>query len=531
MLDKKDLEQIKAQGLTREAILEQINIFQKGAVYSSLVRSCSRGDGILTLDDEAMEIYNSRFQDAMESGRVIKFIPASGAATRMFQSLLSLNNAYDQIDKRMLNPEDPQMEKNLMWFWNFIREIRNFPFYRTLKTVMERKGLDIEALLSKGEYKEILRTILDPDGLDYSNLPKALVIFHSYRDSDRTALEEHMVEGLAYTLDRAKVCRIHFTVLPEHKNKMDKFIKKARKKYERGGITYQIELSEQKPSTDTIALELDYQPFRDEEGKLFFRPGGHGALLENLMELDGEIVFIKNIDNVFYERKKHVSTEYKKALGGMLLGLQEKVFKYLTQLERCFTNGDIQDNMDDNLLYEMEKFCRDRINIEVPVISNKTRRIKFLWEKMNRPIRICGMIKNRGDQGGGPFWVKPKDGSESIQIVEMAQVDREDERQGKIWQSATHFNPVDMVCGLRNFRGEKFDLFNFRDETTSSISVKSSFGRPSLALEHPGLWNGSMAGWITVLVEVPQENFTPVKEITDLLNSEHQDFMHTSDNA
>jgi hypothetical protein len=377
--------------------------------------------------------------------------------------------------------------------------------------------MDKEARMSEMFHKDVLDCVLTADGLNLANAPKGLIKFHAYPDHARTAFEEHLVEAALYTQDRNRNARLHFTVSPEQRPLVADHIERARHLYEKQGLTYEVTFSVQKPSTDTIAVNMDNEPFRDSRGHLVFRPGGHGALLRNLNELQGDIVFIKNIDNVVPDRLKHETVRHKKALGGYLIELQNKILAYL----RVLKDG----HPDDRLLDEIFEFAGHSLSI-APAggLRHQTRdeKVHFLFSMLNRPLRVCGMVKNEGEPGGGPFWVRHPDHTLSIQIVESSQVNMGSMPQRSIWESSTHFNPVDLVCGVRNGWGMPFDLTVFTDPETGFISVKSREGQDLKALELPGLWNGAMAHWNTAFVEVPSTTFAPVKTILDLLRREHQ---------
>jgi hypothetical protein len=375
----------------------------------------------------------------------------------------------------------------------------------------------MEDLICKREYKRILDYALTSKGLDLARTPKGLIKFHAYPETSRTAFEEQLVEATGYTTDNNKLARVHFTVSPEHEASIKEHLRRIRDYYEKSGVKFEITFSAQKPSTDTIGAELDNRPFRGKDGRLVFRPGGHGALLENLNALRGDLVFIKNIDNVVPDRLKQETYIYKKALGGYLIGLQKEIFGYIEK----FLTGDPEDRY----IKETFDFIREKLNIISPEgveQGSKEDKIDFLASRLNRPLRVCGMVKNEGEPGGGPFWVEHTDKSRSVQIVESSQVDMGSAEKRRIWESSTHFNPVDLVCGVRDHMGKPFDLTKFVDPSTGFISIKSKEGRELKALELPGLWNGSMAYWNTVFVEVPINTFNPVKTVLDLLRKEHQ---------
>lgn len=511
----RDLKQIREMGLTPEKVLRQIESFKKGFPYARLNRPCIVGDGIHLLSRHDLKRYADRYSEAALSGRAMKFVPASGAATRMCKAFLAVDSLYERITDKEISREKDSDHRAVQ---EFVRGLRRFAFFEDLRSAMARNNLDMEALLEKGEYKPILEYLLTPKGLDLANIPKGLIKFHSYPGhNSRTAFEEHLVEGAAYTQDRSGGVRIHFTVSPEHETPVQSHIESTRALCEKGGVTFSVEFSSQKASTDTIAVDMDNKPFRDRDGLLVFRPGGHGSLLENLCDLSGDILFIKNIDNVLPDRLKEETIAYKKALGGLLIDLQKKIFTYVDEL----MSGEV----DQRLLTEMMGFMKDHLFIMLPGRlgrQSRNEQVRFLVSRLNRPLRVCGMVKNQGEPGGGPFWVEHPDGTCSLQIVESSQVDMGSSHQKKILGSSTHFNPVDLVCGIRDYKGKPFDLRRFVDPETGFISVKSKDGKDLKALEHPGLWNGAMADWTTVFVEAPLATFSPVKTLNDLLRKEHQ---------
>jgi len=515
--DYTDTEQIKARGIDPETVKSQIEIFKRGFPFSKLVRPCKLEDGIKSVQKNDFERLITKYSRAASTSRAIKFVPSSGAASRMFKLLLSMNSRHSQIDEKYLFDLAKNEDSENRDFAKFINEIKRFAFYDDLKSVMSVNGLDIEFLISLGKYKKILDCLLNSEGLNYADLPKGLIKFHSYEDNSRTAFEEHLVEAAAYVLDKNRVARVHFTVSEEHKDTIRSYIEEVKSLYEETGVRYEITFSTQKGSTETLAVDLDNKPFRDNDGRLVFRPAGHGALLENLNDLRADIVFIKNIDNVVPDRLKQESNTHKKVLGGYLVELQEKLFGYLESLSG--------NNVNDRLLEEISDFARNELSIvqsEAVEKGSKKERREFLFSRLNRPLRVCGMVRNLGDPGGGPFWAEDGDNTVSLQIVESSQVDIKSSEQASIWRASTHFNPVDLVCGVRDYLGEPFDLSNYSDPNTGFISVKSYDGREVKALELPGLWNGGMANWNTVFIETPLVTFNPVKTVFDLLKEEHQ---------
>ncbi len=508
MFTNKDIEQIKSRGIDIKNVELQIENFKKGFPYANLVKAATVGDGLVAIEEKQATGLIKYYDEASKSKVIVKFVPASGAASRMFKNLFGF------IEEGRSEPANDGFHS----VGNFFEHIKDFAFYEDLKGIMKKEGIDIEEKLKKGEYAVILEYLLNEKGLGYGKLPKGLLKFHKHKDGHRMPVEEHIVESIEYGISKNKNAFIHFTVSPEHLDNFKKEVEALKEKYEDAtGVSFDISFSIQKPSTDTIAVDMDNNPFRDKDGNLVFRPGGHGALIENLSELDADLVFIKNIDNVVPDRMKSDTAKFKKVLGGLLLSVQEKTFKYLHQLEN--------DNIDNSLLNEIESFANSELNITFPAeydsFTNDEKQ-KYLISRLNRPIRVCGMVKNEGEPGGGPFWVKNSKGQVSLQIVESSQINQNDPDQKKILENATHFNPVDLVCGIKDYKGERFDLKRFVDPETGFISIKSKDGRDLKAQELPGLWNGAMADWITIFVEVPISTFNPVKTVNDLLRKQHQ---------
>jgi len=510
----RDLKQIQHMGLTPERVLLQIESFKKGFPHARLNRPCTVGDGIHVLSGADLKRLAEIHEEAALAGRAMKFVPASGAASRMFKAFLAVNNLHERITDKEISGEKDSDHRAVQ---EFVRGLKRFAFLEDLRSTMARDGLDMEEVLEKGEYKPILEYVLTPKGLNLANAPKGLIKFHSYPGHSRSPCEEHLVEGVAYTKDSKGGVRIHFTVSPEHETSFRIQLQSTTALYEKSGLTFNVEFSNQKASTDTLAVDMDNKPFRDRDGALVFRPGGHGALLENLCELSGDIIFIKNIDNVAPDRLKEETIAYKKALSGLLIELQKKIFTCIKILMSSKGNQ--------RLLRETVGFMKNRLLIMIPDRFDRLsphEQVRLLVSRLNRPLRVCGMVKNEGEPGGGPFWVEHPDGTCSLQIVESSQVDMGSPRQKKILGSSTHFNPVDLVCGVGDHQGKPFDLRRFVDPETGFVSIKSKDGKELKALEHPGLWNGAMANWTTVFVEVPLSTFSPVKTLNDLLRKEHQ---------
>ncbi|TVR72137.1 MAG: DUF4301 family protein [Marinilabiliales bacterium] len=506
MFTEQDKKELRERGISLNDAEKQLTYFQNGFPYLSIVRPATAGDGILKPRPETLDDFVQLYNSASASEKIIKFVPASGAATRMFKDLHTFLEDSRSGAAGGSIPEE------------FIGGLKRFAFFDKLKESLEKKGMDPELLIKSGEYAEIINTLLSPGGLDYASIPKGLILFHKYDDGPRTAFEEHLVEAALYCRDRNGLARIHLTVSPEHLKAFSGTLENARGKYGQYYDTkYEVEFSTQKRSTDTIAADADNKPFRDSDGRLVFRPGGHGALLENLGTLDAGIIFIKNIDNVVPDDLKDESVRYKKALGGMLISFRGRIFDYLNELTG-------NKKTDRGHLEEILTFLQEELSVVTPWGAdqwddNQLRR--YLVAKLNRPLRICGMVENAGEPGGGPFWVKNSDDSVSLQILESSQINLSNPLMKKLFDASTHFNPVDIVCSTTDYRGRKFDLVRHRDENAGFISRKSMGIRELKALELPGLWNGSMSDWNTVFVEVPLSTFTPVKTITDLLRPEH----------
>lgn len=503
----KDMDLIREKGISLESIEFQIENFRKGFPPISLVAPATVGDGIIRLDDEEIREYTGRYEEVQHDLNIIKFIPASGAASRMFKSLFEFLN---EDSRNSPSIEVPPAVKE------FAEGLSQFAFTEELKVLLSRRGKDLDEMISRGEIRDVVSAVLQKDGMNYGQLAKGMLAFHKYREESRTPLEEHMVEGAEYSQGAGGKVNLHFTVSPEHLDLFRELASKKQSLYEkRFGVSYDTGFSLQQAFTDTIAVDNENRPFRTADGNLLFRPGGHGALLANLNELDADLIFIKNIDNVCPDRMKPATTRYKKALAGILLEYRLKAFKYLRHLD-----GDDYDGLD-----EIEKFLSDAFCTKLSEEDKKLKgkeKADLLKQKLNRPVRVCGMVKNEGEPGGGPFWALNRDGSVSLQVVEPAQIDFEDEMQSGIAQKSTHFNPVDLVCATRDYRGNPFDLNKYIDPDTGFISGKSQDGRSLKAQELPGLWNGSMSDWNTIFVEVPIETFNPVKTINDLLRPEHR---------
>jgi hypothetical protein len=518
MFSEKDLAQISSKGIQLAVINGQIEKFVNGFPFLKITKAATIGDGILKIDEVAIKSYTALFEEEMKSRKVLKFVPASGAATRMFKELFSFVEKYENND---IQDKAFTEDKGAAAVGVFFNRLKEFAFYEDLKTVIEKGGNDMEDLLKRKEYVAVLKALLAEEGLSYGTLPKGLLKFHNYileEKTVRTPVEEHLVEGANYCASHGKVA-IHFTVSPEHKSKFIEHVNTVLPVYEKlFKVHFDISFSIQKSATDTLAVDLQNQAFRNGDGSLLFRPAGHGALIENLNDIEADLIFLKNIDNVVPDQIKRTTYVYKKALGGVLLKYQIRTYNYLKTL-------DCGAGITDTILSEIGAFLEKELCILPPAqfaSFNQNEKIAYYSAKLNRPIRVCGMVKNEGEAGGGPFWAINPDGTTSLQIAESSQIDMKNEVEGAIAKNATHFNPVDLVCGVKNYKGEKFDLLKYTDADTGFISLKSKDGKDLKAQELPGLWNGAMSDWITVFLEVPIITFNPVKSVNDLLREEHQ---------
>lgn len=517
MYTKEDLKHFKNRDIKSQHVDLQLENFKKGFDYVNLSETATIGNGITVVAPEDTIRLIETYEQALPKAEILKMVPASGSATRMFKDLFSFIENYNGSEEEFL---EFMQNKESGSMYDFFLKINQLPFYTRLKAVMWNAGKDIEKLIEKRDYIEVLKYILTSKGLNYGNTPKGLVDFHIYRDFVRTAFDEHIVEGALYA-SNGKTSKIHFTVSEEYVDLFKSRLKKITKVFEKMfNVKYEVTFSIQKESTDTVSIDQAGNILRDSEGKIVFRPGGHGALIYNLDELKADIIFIKNIDNVIPDRAKNDTIRYKKILAGKLLELQKQIFGYLTLLDKKPT---------DEQLDEITAFVnRETGYKDIPGITFKDRkeRIKHLQNILNRPIRVCGMVKNEGEPGGGPFWVKNADGSSRLMIIESAQTNLKDKEQKKIFEQSTHFNPVDLVCGIMNYKGKKIDLEKFIATDQGFITNKSYKGKDIKVQELPGLWNGAMANWITVFVEVPLTTFTPVKTVFDLFRFEHKNVLN-----
>ncbi|MEL6809953.1 MAG: DUF4301 family protein [Bacteroidota bacterium] len=505
MLTEKDIKQIEDHGLKLKQVYQQLETFMRGIPFANVVTTASVGNGIQQLNrttQESLEAYYDSRKDAMD---IVKFVPASGAATRMFQFVHEFLSQYDP--DRVLFRDYIKLY-NSTQLKTFFENTSDLPFVNLVRKQIRDRYTDYKKSPKGKRHYYFAHAMLDKEGLNFGNMPKGLIPFHKYKKYATTAFEEQLYEAAFYAAVGDDVY-LHFTFSEKHlpffkeefKNIKSRVSRKTKK-------TFHISYSFQKRETDTLAVTEDNQPFRNAQDELIFRPSGHGALLENLNEVNADLVFIKNIDNVAAQEYVEDIAYYKKVLAGKLLQLQNKIFGYLKEME-----GEVSLEK----MKEVQTFIWNEMDQkEIPGGVNATKAF------LNRPLRVCGVVKNTGAPGGGPFWVKDMEGNISLQIVEKSQIDHENDHQRAIINEATHFNPVDLVCGLRDYKGNKFDLREFCDPNSGFISNKSENGKPIKALELPGLWNGAMAHWNTVFVEVPLITFNPVKTVNDLLKKEHR---------
>lgn len=498
-----DLEQFKQKSIQVDTIEKQLFDIENGFEFLKIENSATYGNGILSLNEENSKILLNGWSDFLKKDNtIVKFVPASGAASRMFKDL------FEYADSAV---ETSAISK-------FFVGIHSFAFYNELNDkCIAVKGDSIDNLIESGRKVDVIKTLLGKEGLNYGSLPKGLLKFHNYDTTPRTAFEEQLVEGVLYTKNKNNEVNVHFTVSPEHKPLFQALVDNIIADYEsKYGVKFSVSFSEQKSSTDTIAATADNQPFREADGSILFRPGGHGALIENLNDIDADIVFIKNIDNVVPDRIKQITVDFKSLIAGVLVKTQETIFNYLNTIEE----GGATDKMVDEALF----FCENTLCVKNNTISQAiiAEKVEYLKNKLNRPIRVCGMVKNEGEPGGGPFVAYNFDGTASPQILESSQIDTSCNANVEMLKVSTHFNPVDLVCSLKNYKGKKFNLLDYVDKNTGFISEKSKNGKELKALELPGLWNGAMSDWNTIFVEVPVATFNPVKTVNDLLREQHR---------
>ncbi len=505
-MNQQELNQIAARGISEQQIERQLEQIKNGFPFLSLEGAAAIGKGIIAPTADEASKYEQVWEDYKKVGhKVVKFVPASGAASRMFKNLFAFLDAPYDVPTT-------DFEKH------FFDNIKKFAFYNALNAKCQaNEGAGIDTLIAGGKFKAVVANLLNADGLNYGQLPKGLLLFHEYSDEEvRTPMEEHLVEAALYASSNGEA-NVHFTVSHDH---LELFKKKVAEKADgyakKFGVKYNISFSEQKPSTDTIAANPDNTPFHNEDGSLLFRPGGHGALIENLNEIDADVVFIKNIDNVVPDRLKLDTVTWKQIIAGILVSLQKKAFEYLRLLDSAQYN---HEKLEEIIRFVQRDLCCRKPDIKELEDADL---VIYLRKKLNRPMRVCGVVKNVGEPGGGPFLTYNSDGTVSLQILESSQIDKDNKEYMEMFTKGTHFNPVDLVCATKDYQGNDFDLPKYVDPSTGFISSKSKNGKELKALELPGLWNGAMSDWNTVFVEVPLSTFNPVKTVNDLLRDQHQ---------
>lgn len=505
MLSEKDLQQISERGISEEQVKNQLDQFEKGFPFLKLEAAAAIGKGIVSPAEEDRARYVADWKEYQAKGRkVVKFVPASGAASRMFKDLFAFLNG-------------PKTTPETEFEQSFFSNIKKFAFHKALcNCCHQNNGKSLKEMIAAGEYKAVVANLLNPEGLNYGALPKGLLQFHQYEEGPRTPMEEHLVEAALYAASNGEA-NIHFTVSHDHLTLFEKMVEDKIGTYEKQfGIKFSVSFSEQKPSTDTIAVNPDNTPFRDDDGSIVFRPGGHGALIRNLNDIDADVIFIKNIDNVVPDRLKADTVLYKQLIAGILVDMQQRAFEYLQLLD---SGVYAHDQLEEIIRFVQRELCCRRTDIKELEDADL---VIYLRQKLNRPMRVCGVVKNVGEPGGGPFLTYNHDGTISLQILESSQIDKDDPESMKMFTEGTHFNPVDLVCATKDYKGRPFDLLKYVDPQTGFISSKSKNGRDLKALELPGLWNGAMSDWNTIFVEVPLSTFNPVKTVNDLLREYHQ---------
>jgi len=514
MFTENDIQQIKKKEITLAQVNAQVSRIKNGMSYSKLIAAATIGKGIEKYNDAETKVLIEFYQAKQDSLNIIKFVPASGAASRMFKFLFKFLNNFD-VSKESINDYSERTNDDLIK--TFISELKAFPFYEPVLLKLKETNPNFDSLSEDEMYFEFVKTMINKEALNYSFFPKGLLPFHKYDDGALTAFQEHLFESTLYASSNGNA-NLHFTVSEKHHKYFNAELAKFKSDLEEKTDTkFNISFSYQKEATEVLALKTDNTIYRNEDGSILFRPAGHGALLENLNDLNYDIIFIKNIDNIVVAEMNKKVSEYKELLAGVLLKVQEQAFKFLNQLDNA--------SVSENDLKAMVDFASNKMNLVFDdnfYSLNSGEKAAYLKVKFNRPIRVCGMVKNEGEPGGGPFWVKDEDGNTSLQIVEFAQIDIDNKSQSDIVKNATHFNPTDLVCGVKNYKGEKFNLMEFVDPEAAFITMKTQNGIDIQALELPGLWNGSMAYWNSIFVEVPLETFNPVKTVNDLLRPPHQ---------
>ncbi|MBU3822138.1 DUF4301 family protein [Flavobacteriaceae bacterium XHP0103] len=511
MFTEKDIQQITDHGLTVEQVNKQMETIKSGMTYSNLVDTATVGNGVLKIQNKFQE-YIDFYEAKRNSLSVVKFVPASGAASRMFKFLFQFLQDYDPQKENIEVYAKRNSEISV-----FLRGMRKLPFYETVRNELQKNIPDFEKVSLGEECVLFVKAMLDANGLNYSFYPKGLLPFHKYQDHVSTAFKEHLLESTLYASSNNEA-NLHFTISEAHTDMFNMELESIKEDLEKETNTrFNVSFSYQNKATDTIAITANDELYRNEDGSLLFRPSGHGALIENLNQLNHDLIFIKNIDNIaVFEQNKSLS-DYKKLAAGVLLKIQEQAFKYMRKID--------EDCVLEDELHNIELFVINRLNADLGEAYKQLtpeEKIGELRDRINRPIRVCGMVKNEGQPGGGPFWIKEENGYISLEIIEFAQIDADNDDQIRIVNRATHFNPTDLVCGVKDYKGNKFNLTDYVDPKAAFITMKSQNGVDIKAYELPGLWNGSMAHWNSIFVEIPLETFNPVKTVNDLLNPAHQ---------
>lgn len=504
-----DLQQLSNKGISKEKVLEQVETFKEGIPFVRLDKAAIISEGVFKFSEIEEKELIRQFEESINGLSLLKFVPASGAASRMFKALFNFLDAYNPSNETLETYIGRTKDKDIK---SFFAGYENFAFYNIVQNAIEGKATSKD----KEKYLFVKQMMLE-DGFNYGFYPKGLLPFHDYEDYSATPFEEHLYEASAYAKADGSA-NLHFTISEQHGKMFNEEFNKVGERVSQSTKTsFKVGYSFQKPSTDTIAVTMENELFRNSDGSLLFRPGGHGALIENLNEQDADVIFIKNVDNVVVpEFAKHVGNS-KKVLAGLLLKVQKQAFSYAALLDMLEITAE--------QLNEIKDFLENDLNVRFSDKFNSFsigEQIEILKDKINRPIRVCGMVKNEGEPGGGPFWINDRNGHVSLQIIESAQVDMTNESQLSIFKNSTHFNPVDLVCGVKDYNGEKYNLLNFVAHKQGFITEKTKEGKNLKAMELPGLWNGAMAFWNTIFVEVPLITFNPVKTVNDLLKPAHQ---------
>ncbi|WP_276168261.1 DUF4301 family protein [Zobellia alginiliquefaciens] len=508
-LTENDLALLAKKGISEKKVHDQIETFKEGIPFVQLEKAATVGEGLSKFTEAEENTLIQKFDASKSDLSLLKFVPASGAASRMFKALFNFLDAYNPANETLDAYFERTGDKALK---AFSEGMTNFAFYDLVKNRIAGKtsSKDEEVYL-------FVKEMMSEDALNYGFYPKGLLPFHNYGDYTATPFEEHLKEASVYA-KTGDTAELHFTISEQHGDMFNTEFNEVKERVSAATNTsFKVSYSNQKPSTDNIAVDMQNEPFRNSDGSVLFRPGGHGALIENLNEQDADIIFIKNIDNVTVPKYATEVADSKKVLAGVLITAQEKAFNYAKNLDT--------DELTADQLDEIKSFLESDLNVRFSDSFSGFsigEQIEILKDKINRPIRICGMVVNEGEPGGGPFWINDRNGNISLQIIESAQIDMDKEQQASILKNATHFNPVDLVCAVKNYKGEKYNLMNFVDVKQGFITGKTKEGRELKALELPGLWNGAMAFWNTIFVEVPSSTFNPVKTVNDLLRPAHQ---------